>query len=63
MKQPTEEEKAVLQTYHQTEADRIQRELDELGPEFAEDGIVRMVLRNRIAQERRLAEGEIPCES
>ncbi len=38
--------------YHKQEADHIQKELDNLGPEFAEDGIVKTVLRDRIVQEK-----------
>lgn len=41
-----------LTAHHRAEAERIQRELDVLGPEFAEDGIVRWVLRERIEQEK-----------
>jgi len=41
--------------YHAQEAIRIQAELDDLGAEFAEDGLVRIVLRRRIAQEQRKA--------
>lgn len=44
-----------MKNYHQQEAKRIQKELDNLGPEFAEDGIVRTVLRSRIEQEKREA--------
>jgi len=44
-----------MQSYHQKEADRIQKELDNLGPEFAEDGIVKIVLRDRIVQEKERA--------
>lgn len=42
--------------YHRSEAERIQRELDQLGEEFAPDGIVRTILRNRVRQERERAE-------
>lgn len=38
------------------EARRIQGELDSLGPEFSEDGIVRTVLRERILQEKNVGE-------
>ncbi len=38
------------------EAKRIQAELDALGDGYAEDGIVRTVLRERVAQELRGAE-------
>lgn len=37
--------------YHLREAIRIKRELDGLGPEFAEDGIIKTILRERIAME------------
>jgi len=40
---------------HRAEAERIVAELVALGPEFAEDGIVRRVLRERIEEERKLA--------
>lgn len=33
------------------ESGRIQAELDELGDEFAEDGVVKTILRKRVAQE------------
>ncbi len=33
------------------EAERIQKEINKLGPEYAEDGIVRHILRKRLAQE------------
>lgn len=42
--------------YHAQEAVRIKNELDNLGPEFAPDGIVRTVLQNRIEQEKSKAE-------
>jgi hypothetical protein len=42
--------------YHLSEAKRIGMELHSLGCEFAEDGIVRTVLRARIAAEEELAE-------
>jgi hypothetical protein len=35
------------------ESERIQAVLDGLGPEFAKNGVVRTVLRNRIKQEKR----------
>jgi len=38
--------------YHQQEAERVQKELDSLSSEFAEDGIVKTVLRDRIAWEK-----------
>jgi hypothetical protein len=34
------------------ESERIQAVLDDLGPGFAEDGVVRTVLRERIKQEK-----------
>jgi len=40
------------------EAHRIQGELDALDDSFAEDGIVRTVLRERVEQEKRRARGE-----
>ena len=43
--------------YHRWEAKRIQNELNNLGSEFAKDGIVRTVLRNRIEQEKRRSTG------
>jgi len=42
--------------YHLAEAERIQAVLDGLGPEFAEDGIVKWVLTERVKQERERAE-------
>lgn len=42
-------------TYHGAESGRIQAELDNLQGDFAEDGIVRTVLRDRISQERPLS--------
>lgn len=40
-------------SYHQKEADRIQHQLDTLDPQlFAPDGIVRIVLTDRIKSER-----------
>ena len=44
-----------MENYHQQEAIRIQKELDDLGPGFAEDSIIRTVLRNRIKQEKQKA--------
>jgi hypothetical protein len=48
------------------EVQRIQEELDNLDSEFAEDGIVKTVLRRRILQEKRKVlleeEGEINHE-
>lgn len=41
--------------YHRAEAKRITGELESLGPEFADDGIVKTILRKRIAQEEELA--------
>jgi hypothetical protein len=41
---------------HAAEAERLSRELDGLGSEFAEDGVVRWVLRERIEQENRRAQ-------
>lgn len=43
---------------HRQEAARIQSELDGLGPGFAEDGVVRTVLRARVEQEKARAEEE-----
>ena len=37
---------------HYKEADRIQNEIDNLGPEFAQDGIVRTILNRRVNQEK-----------
>ena len=54
--------------HHQQEADRIQEELDKLGTEFAEDGIIKTVLRERITQEKQLANryrpgpGSVTCD-
>lgn len=44
-----------MQNYHQKEVEHIQNELNNLGPEFAEDGIVKTVLRDRIVQEEERA--------
>lgn len=41
--------------YHAAEAVRIAKEVESLGPEFADDGIVCTILRERIAEEVRLA--------
>lgn len=41
--------------YHAAEAKRIQGELDSLGDQFADDGIVKWVLRRRIEQEKKRA--------
>lgn len=41
--------------YHLSESKRIQGELDRLGPEFTEDGIVKTILRDRVTQEKELA--------
>ncbi len=41
--------------YHAAEASRIANELDDLGDGFAEGGIVRFVLNERIKQERNSA--------
>jgi len=38
--------------YHRNEAIRIEVELNNLGVEFAGDGMVRTVLRRRLASER-----------
>jgi hypothetical protein len=46
--------------YHAAEATRIQGELDRLGPEFPEDSAVRVILRERIADEQ--ARGVELCE-
>lgn len=43
---------------HAVEAVRIQGELDALDDSFADDGVVKTVLRARIAQELRRARGE-----
>ena len=43
--------------YHRKEATRIQGELTNLGAGFAEDGIVKWVLRGRIKDEIELARG------
>ena len=46
--------------HHLHEARRIQRELDGLNPDvFSPDGIVRLVLRERIQQEYARARGEL----
>ena len=42
---------AEKREYHYSEARRIRQELDNLGPGFAKSGIVRTVLKERIAQE------------
>lgn len=47
--------------YHEREAKRIQNELDELSPEFANLGIVRAILRRRITQEQFRA-GQSNCK-
>ena len=41
----------MAQAYHSAEARRILADLDGLGTEFAEDGIVRTVLADRAQQE------------
>ena len=41
--------------HHAAEAIRIAGELDNLGPGYAEDGIIRTVLRARVKQETRRA--------
>lgn len=38
--------------YHERESKRIQSELNKLGPEFSDKGIVRTILQRRIAQEQ-----------
>ena len=43
--------------YHNAAALRIQIVLDELDDQFAPNGIVRTILRQRIQQEKRRAEG------
>lgn len=45
-----EQAKRIAQ-YHYNEAGRIERELENLGSEFHENGIVRTVLKIRIQQE------------
>ena len=40
--------------YHEKEVIRLQTELDCLDSSFAEDGIVKTVLRNRISNEKEL---------
>ena len=47
-----EEQKA----YHLGEAKRIQGEMNNLGDEFAPNGIVRTVLHDRVEQEKQRAE-------
>ena len=47
--------------YHADAAVRIAEELDNLGPGFAEDGVVRTVLRQRVEQERHRAEHGCSC--
>jgi len=48
--------------HHAREAKRIQTELDSLSPgDFPEHGIVRTILRDRVAQELRRADGSEPC--
>jgi hypothetical protein len=43
---------------HAKEAQRIQKELDSLGDEFLDDGIVKTVLRLRIEQEKQRAKAK-----
>lgn len=52
---------AECKAYHADAAVRIAGELDGLGTEFAEDGIVRMVLRERVEQEKECAEHGCRC--
>lgn len=53
-----------LAEFHHREADRLQGEFDLLGDQFEKDGIVRSVLRVRIAQENLLAnEAEIAFDT
>jgi len=47
--------------YHAAEAGRIAGELASLGPGYAEDGVVRTVLRRRVEQERRRAREGCRC--
>lgn len=47
--------------YHAAEAVRIAGELDNLGPGYAEDGVVRTVLRQRVEQEKHQAEHGCGC--
>lgn len=44
------------QAYHRNQATLIAAELDRLGSEFAEDGIVKTVLRERVVQEDQLSD-------
>ncbi len=53
----TEKEQAKQRAYHAKEANRIKGELNDLGTEFAPDGIVRTVLRARVEQEQLRAKG------
>jgi len=41
--------------YHRSEAIRIQDELDSLPPSFAQNGIVKTILRDRVADEKKRA--------
>ena len=41
-----------MKNYHHQEAERIQKELNNLSSTFAEDGIVRTILRQRIEDEK-----------
>ena len=47
--------------YHEAEAERIQGELEALGDGYADDGVVRTLLRARVQQERRRASGQERC--
>lgn len=50
-----QERLAAIAAGHEQEAQRLQAELDRLGPEYPSAGIVRYILRRRIAQEERRA--------
>jgi len=56
-----DDDRDIRKRYHAAEAARIAGELDNLGPGYADDGIVRTILRRRVEQERRRAEDGCDC--
>ena len=53
----TEEQIETLKQWHHQEAVRIKDVLSNVGSEFADDGIVKTVLRQRVEQEQSRAKG------